>query len=234
MPNRYVRVARGLLLTESRWNLFEGESMQKLLGTTEFWWTLSVSAAALAVVASLSSCTWRSADTPTEKQAAEVEDSSAEPAKITRATANLQPTEGNDVRGTVQFEQTDEGVRVSAVLTGLAPDTLHGFHIHEKGDCSAPDATSAGGHYAPRGHPHGLPPAKESHAGDMGNLVVDGSGRVAFERTFESFSIQGGDAPIVGHAVIVHAQEDDGAQPTGNAGSRLACGVIEALPPVAE
>lgn len=198
-------------------------------------WTLFVTAGALiAAMTPSAGCEHRRADTSPDESSTKAEGADGETAGATRATASLQPTEGNEVRGTVQLEQTDEGVRVSAVVTGLAPDSLHGFHIHEKGDCSASDASSAGGHYAPRGHPHGLPPAEERHAGDMGNLVVDANGQVAFERTFQIFSIRGSEAPVLGRAVIVHAQEDDGSQPTGGAGSRLACGVIEAIEPVGD
>jgi Cu-Zn family superoxide dismutase len=193
-----------------------------------------VGTAALIGAALLSSCKWRSADTPSETQSAQVEGAGSDPSTADRAVARLKPTEGNEVSGTVHFEQTGDGVRVSAVVTGLDPNSVHGFHIHEKGDCSAPDASSAGGHYSPKQHAHGLPTAETRHAGDMGNLVVDGDGNVAFDRTFDTFSVQGAEAPIVGRAVIVHAQQDDGSQPTGNAGPRLACGVIEALETVGE
>lgn len=142
------------------------------------------------------------------------------------AAAKLAPTEGNTVSGTVRFEPTDEGVLVTATIDGLEPETLHGFHIHEKGDCSAPDATSAGGHFAPDGHPHGLPPSENRHAGDMGNIVSDSEGTAKIERTFNTFSLDG-KSSVTGRAVIVHAQEDRGTQPTGDAGARVACGVIE-------
>ena len=142
------------------------------------------------------------------------------------AVATMSPTEGNEVKGTVRFEQTADGVVVHAELTGLEPKTMHGFHIHEKGDCSAPDASSAGGHYAPNGNPHGLPPEAKRHAGDMGNIVADEKGSAIVERTFDTFSLTSKD-PVMGRAVIVHGKADDGTQPTGDAGARLACGVIE-------
>lgn len=147
--------------------------------------------------------------------------------EVTRAVAKLSPTQGNDVTGTVTFEQMADGVKVTADLTGLDPNTTHGFHIHEKGDCSAPDATSAGGHYAPNGNPHGLPPDEKRHAGDMGNITSDAEGNVKFEGKFDNFSLSG-EAPVVGRAVIVHINKDQGTQPTGDAGARVACGVIEA------
>lgn len=145
------------------------------------------------------------------------------------AIAQVQPTEGNEVSGTVAFAQTDAGVTVTIDLTGLPPSSTHGFHVHETGDCSAPDGTSAGGHYNPGGHDHALPETDPRHAGDMGNLEADENGEVHVERTFATFSVDAEDPPpVVGRAVIVHADEDDGGQPTGNAGARVACGVIEA------
>lgn len=92
------------------------------------------------------------------------------------ATAYLNPTQGNNVRGTVTFTQVKDGVRVVADVTGLKPGQ-HGFHIHEKGDCSAPDASSAGGHFNPTQMPHGGPNMEKRHVGDLGNLMADGSGR---------------------------------------------------------
>jgi len=144
---------------------------------------------------------------------------------VVRAVARMKPTEGNDVSGVVYFEQTDQGVVVRATIMGLEPGSVHGFHIHEKGDCSAPDATSAGGHYAPEDKPHGLPPSEERHAGDMGNIVADDQGEAKIERTFDTFSLKG-DRSVADRAVIVHAAEDKGTQPTGDAGARVACGVI--------
>ena len=113
-----------------------------------------------------------------------------------------------------------------ARVSGLTPNQAHGFHVHEKGDCSAPDATSAGGHFNPGGAPHGAPPARH-HAGDMPSLMADAQGNAQ-----ASFTIDGnlaGDAAsaFVGKAVIVHAMPDDyTTQPTGNSGARIACGVI--------
>ena len=147
--------------------------------------------------------------------------------KVTQAMATLNPTEGNDVHGTVQFEQTADGVKVTAEVTGLEPNTSHGFHIHEKGDCSAPDGSSAGGHYAPNGNPHGLPPNPKRHAGDMGNITANAEGKATLNATFDNFSLTG-DSPVLGRAVIVHSGKDQGTQPTGDAGARVACGVIQA------
>lgn len=145
-----------------------------------------------------------------------------------RATAELKPTEGSNVVGTVTFTAENDGLRVVAVIEGLAPG-LHGFHVHEHGDCSAPDASSAGGHFNPHGTPHGGPDAAhgERHAGDLGNLEADASGVARYERLDQLLALTGPDS-ILGKAVIVHAKADDlSTQPAGDAGPRLACGVIQ-------
>lgn len=144
---------------------------------------------------------------------------------VSRAVAVLHPTENNNVTGTVIFTQVAGEVQISAAVKGLAPGK-HGFHIHELGDCSAPDATSAGGHYNPDGHPHAGPDKQPRHMGDMGNLEADKFGRAHYER-LDGYMTLNGPKSIIGRAVIVHAGEDDlTSQPTGNAGSRMACGVI--------
>ncbi|MFT5357871.1 MAG: Cu-Zn family superoxide dismutase, partial [Polyangiales bacterium] len=117
---------------------------------------------------------------------------------------------------------------VRVALTGFEPGTLHGFHVHETGDCSAPDGTSAGGHFNPDGHDHGLPEASARHAGDLGNVEADAEGNVNSESRFSDLHLDG-EQGIGGRAVILHANPDDGGQPTGNAGPRVACGVISTL-----
>lgn len=144
---------------------------------------------------------------------------------VTRAVAVLHPTDGNDAHGTVRFERTPDGIQLTADVTGLAPGQ-HGFHIHELGDCTAPDATSAGGHFNPEDMPHGGPLVAERHVGDMGNLGADSTGSAHYQRTDGLLTLNGPHS-IVGRAVIVHAEPDDmRSQPTGAAGSRVACGVI--------
>jgi len=142
------------------------------------------------------------------------------------ARSVMNPTEGNSVTGTVSFTQVEGGVRVVAVFAGLTAGD-HGFHVHEQGDCSAPDGTSAGGHFNPEGHPHGLPGDPNRHAGDLGNLVADETGHATLDHVFAHLTLDGADG-IVGRGLIVHAAKDDGGQPTGNAGGRVACGVITA------
>jgi Cu-Zn family superoxide dismutase len=142
------------------------------------------------------------------------------------ARATLAPTAVNDVNGIVTFEPRGDKVRVVARVSGLAPGG-HGFHIHEKGDCSAPDGMSAGGHFNPGGKPHGDPARPDHHGGDMPMLVADAGGNATLDATIDTVTLGGGAADIVGKAVIVHKDADDyRTQPTGNSGARLACGVI--------
>jgi Cu-Zn family superoxide dismutase len=143
------------------------------------------------------------------------------------ASAALEPTQGSQVRGTVTFTPATGGVRVVADITGLTPGA-HGFHVHDKGDCSAPDATSAGGHFNPGNAPHGAPDADKHHAGDLGNITAGEDGKAHLDQIFPFLSLSGADS-IVGRGFIVHAGKDDmTTQPTGNAGARVACGVIKA------
>jgi Cu-Zn family superoxide dismutase len=144
-----------------------------------------------------------------------------------KATATLRPASGSNVQGQVTFTQIAANrVRVTGEVTGHEAG-LKGFHIHEKGDCSAPDATSAGGHFNPAKMQHGSSPTT-GHTGDMGNLTFDGSGRARIDTVLEGISVSR-DEPngIIGRAVVIHAATDDlKTDPTGNAGGRVACGVI--------
>ena len=117
-------------------------------------------------------------------------------------------------------------MKVVADIEGLTPGQKHDFHIHQYGDCSAPDATSAGRHYNPDGHQHGLPDGENRHAGDLGNVQADQQGKAHYEITVTNISIMGAKNPIIRRGVIVHAKVDVGGQPVGNAGARNACGVI--------
>ena len=142
------------------------------------------------------------------------------------AVAVLSPAPNGKVKGQVTFLEETEGVRVTANIEGLTPGK-HGFHIHEKGDCSAADFTSAGGHFNPAKSKHGSPTDPEHHAGDFGNLEANDQGVARFERVFTWLSFKGTNS-ILNKAVIVHEKSDDlQTQPTGNAGGRLACGVIQ-------
>ncbi len=145
---------------------------------------------------------------------------------VTHAVAVLHPTAGQRCRGLVHFVPEGQSVKVVADIEGLNPNQKHAFHIHQYGDCSAPDGLSAGGHYNPEGHPHGLPTTENRHAGDLGNVQADSEGKAHYELTVDNISIMGQRNPIIGRAVIVHAKPDDASQPVGNAGGRIACGVI--------
>lgn len=142
-----------------------------------------------------------------------------------RAVAVLHPTKGNTAAGIVRFEGAADGVRVVADVTGLTPGK-HGFHIHEFGDCSSDDGSSAGGHFNPMKMPHSSPSSKERHAGDLGNIEADKEGKAHLDYVDTMISLTGKNS-IIGRGVVVHEKEDDlKTQPTGAAGARLACGVI--------
>lgn len=143
------------------------------------------------------------------------------------AVATLSPTAGNTAAGTVTFIQKGDKVTVVAKVSGLSPGA-HGFHVHEKGDCSSADGMSAGGHFNPTGKPHGDPNAPDHHAGDMPMLVADASGNASLTADLSPMTVGGGTTDIIGKAVIVHNDPDDyKTQPTGNSGARVACGVIK-------
>jgi len=148
------------------------------------------------------------------------------------ATATLAPTKKSKskVTGTISFKEVADGVEVTANIENLKAGD-HAWHVHEKGDCSAADAASAGEHFNPAGAAHGAPDAPAHHAGHYGNLTAGKDGKAT--KTFVMKGITLGDDAnsIVGKGFIVHAKKDDlKSQPAGNAGDRVACGVIERAP----
>jgi Cu-Zn family superoxide dismutase len=144
---------------------------------------------------------------------------------VRQAICVLHPTEDSHVSGIVTFHAIENGVRVVADVRGLTPGN-HGIHIHEFGDCSAPDATTAGGHFNPDQKPHGAPTDQDRHVGDLGNLTANAEGVAHFEWLDPLLSFSGPHS-ILGRAVIIREKEDDlKSQPAGEAGERLACGVI--------
>jgi Cu-Zn family superoxide dismutase len=152
----------------------------------------------------------------------------AAPAPATKAVAVLSPLGSSGVSGSVTFSKVADGVRVTARITGLK-EGVHGFHVHEFGDCSAPDGTSAGGHFNPSGSPHAGPHDAVRHTGDMGNVTVGADGVATLDYVDPRVAFSGPDS-ILGRGVIVHAAADDlKTQPTGNAGGRVACGVVGAV-----
>lgn len=143
------------------------------------------------------------------------------------AGAQLQPTRGSTTSGEVRFIQQGDKVMVSGELRGLKPGAEHGFHVHEKGDCSSGDGMSAGGHFNPGGRRHGAHGDGEHHAGDLPSLKADATGVARFSFASTGIAVGNGSKDVVGRGLIVHRDPDDyTTQPTGNAGPRLACAVI--------
>lgn len=151
----------------------------------------------------------------------------AAPPPPKHATATMAGTaKYKTVKGSVEFKETADGIEVTATLEGLKKGD-HGFHIHEKGDCSAPDAMSAGGHFNPTNMKHGAPDAGEHHEGDMGNITAEKDGKATKTFVLKGATLGDGDTSIAGKGFIIHAKPDDmKTQPTGNAGDRVACGTI--------
>src|ERR1700682_1929949 len=144
----------------------------------------------------------------------------------TKAMATLHPSSGSEVKGQVKFTKTGDDVQVVADIENLKPGK-HGFHIHEKGDCSAPDASSAGAHFNPTHKHHDGPSGPDRHVGDFGNIEADSSGKGHL--VWKGKLDLSGENSIIGKSVVVHEKEDDlKTDPAGNSGARIACGVIAA------
>ncbi len=153
----------------------------------------------------------------------------APPAPPSYVATTLQPTRGNTATGSVWFIADGPEVRIRGRISGLTPSQEHGFHVHEKGDCSSGDGMSSGGHFNPTGKPHG-PPAGEHHAGDLPALKADAAGNATLDSRVRG--LPAGPTEFAGKALVVHQSADDyTTQPTGNSGARIACGVIAAVPP---
>jgi Cu-Zn family superoxide dismutase len=147
------------------------------------------------------------------------------------ALAVLEPTQGSNVRGAVDFVRSGSNVTVTANLSGFAPNSTHGIHIHEAGDCSARDGSSAGAHFNPGNTEHGGAGGAKRHGGDLGNITADGNGNVRTTLRVDGLAFGTGTDSIVGRGLVVHANADDlKTQPAGNSGARLACGVITRNP----
>ena len=144
---------------------------------------------------------------------------------IKQAVAVLHPTKGNNAEGVITVTKEGDKIRVKGEVRGLSPGK-HGFHVHEFGDCSSPDASSAGGHFNPTGMPHAAPDAPKRHVGDLGNIEASADGVATIDVLDELLSFDG-NTSIIGRGLIVHAKADDlKSQPAGEAGPRVACGVI--------
>jgi Cu-Zn family superoxide dismutase len=144
---------------------------------------------------------------------------------VTRAVCVMQPTKGNSVTGVLWFDTTPGGVHIHGTISGLAPGSVHGFHIHVYGDLSSPDGTAAGGHFNPTHQIHGGPGSGPHMAGDLGNVTADGSGSAAVDMTSPDISISDGDNAVIGRSVVVHTSQDD-LTPKANPGARIGIGVI--------
>lgn len=171
-----------------------------------------------------------SATTSTATSAAQADPQMATRSTVQNARVNLASASGSLVSGTLSIMPMGDGLHVTGEVGGLQPNSQHAIHIHENGDCSAADASSAGGHFNPHGSPHGRAGQGAHHGGDMDNIVADANG-VAQVNVHASGVVLGGGAPndAMGKAVIVHGGADDyTTQPTGDAGNRVACGIIRA------
>lgn len=144
------------------------------------------------------------------------------------AKADLAPTEGHQATGNLTLITVPDGVQITGRISGLEAGGVHGFHIHEDGDCSAADASSAGPHFNPHGHVHGHPGEGEHHAGDMLNVAADEDGVIEVDALAEKVTLgDGADTDILERAIVLHANADDYvSQPAGDSGPRIACGVI--------
>ncbi len=152
-------------------------------------------------------------------------------AVVGEAAVSLAPASGSLVSGRLTLTPVTGGLALRGEVGGFAPDSVHGFHIHEHGDCSAADASSAGGHFNPAAAPHGRMGAH--HAGDVDNLHADARGVARVDLVLSGLSLgDGATDDVLGRAFVVHANADDyQSQPAGNAGARIACGVIRATAP---
>lgn len=145
-----------------------------------------------------------------------------------KASASLESRSGSSAKGTVNFVWQGNDVLVTGNFTGLKPNSEQGFHVHEKGDCSAPDATSAGGHFNPDTKSHGMPGSGSNHAGDMPNIKSDANGNASYSAKLNGFAVNSSSNGILGRSVVVHRDPDDyKSQPAGNSGPRIACGLIK-------
>jgi len=144
-----------------------------------------------------------------------------------KSKAIIEAKSGSSVSGAAVATETKGAVEIVVDVAGASAG-VHAVHIHEKGDCSAPDATSAGGHFNPTGEAHGAPDADHHHAGDFGNMTVGADGKGHLVITSKMLTVAAGPNSVAGRAIIVHEKEDDmKTQPTGNAGGRIGCGVFK-------
>lgn len=153
----------------------------------------------------------------------------ATPGAAAKATATLASKSGSTVTGKATFTEKSDGVEIVVEVAGAKPG-LHGVHLHATGDCSAADASSAGGHFNPGNTAHGAPNADPHHAGDFGNINVGANGKGTLRLLAKGLTVASGPNSVVGHALVVHADPDDlKTQPSGNSGARVACGAVTSM-----
>lgn len=150
--------------------------------------------------------------------------------KIKQATADIKNAQGETI-GKAKFKQTKKGVQIDVEVSKL-PEGTHAIHVHEAGKCEGPDFKSAGAHYTAQGKEHGLENPKGPHWGDLPNLEVKKNGKAKFKATTDRVSLAAGENSLLkegGTSIVIHADADDQkSQPAGNAGGRIACGVLTA------
>ncbi len=190
--------------------------------------TLVLAAAAgLAACASKPAAAPAAAAAPAPTASPEVKVTESYFGRTKAAVATLTPSATGGVTGIVTFSGGSTTVDVHVLASGLQPGSIHAFHVHENGNCASADFLSAGDHFNPTHKPHGAQD-QPHHAGDMPSLLADPAGKIDTRFTLEGVTLGGTDG-FVGHAVILHAAADNyEAQPSGNAGARIACGVIAA------
>lgn len=189
--------------------------------------TLAATLSCCAVALALAACSRSPEPSATATEPAADAAAPAPESPAATALVALGPTEGNNVSGTLTLTQEAGAVAITGTVGNLTPGSQHGFHVHEKGDCSSGDGMSAGGHFNPLGKPHGHYSQGERHAGDMPNLKADANGVAEARFHLDGVTVGSGPTDIVGRGLIVHANPDDyTSQPVGNAGGRLACAVI--------
>ncbi|WP_437755314.1 superoxide dismutase family protein [Sorangium sp. So ce1389] len=167
--------------------------------------------------------------TPAPEASPQGDSAASAPAAAAPVTVEvpIEARTNSKLKGSANFTEVDGGVKVTVQVSG-APKGKIAVHVHETGDCSAPDAKSAGAHYNPENHPHGLPDASARHLGDLGNIEVKADGTGTHEIVAKGANLkQGAPNTFLGRAIIVHEKQDDGGQPSGNAGGRIGCGVIQ-------
>jgi Cu-Zn family superoxide dismutase len=195
-----------------------------------------LTASVLAMVGAMAGCSQEEAAPPAQETPATT--ASSQPATTpppsdggaagAQHRVDLMPGQGGEVAGALDLVSSDGAVVMTGVVSGLKPGSRHGFHIHEKGDCSSPDFKSAGDHFNPTSQPHGNPAMPPHHLGDVPNLEADEVGKAPVNARIEGVTLgDQGPNDLVGRALVVHAEEDDyKTQPSGNSGDRIACGVI--------